>query len=77
MILIIFEFNIYEIGFNYFILLQDKNLSSGTFFLELLSAVEPRVVNWSLVTKGETGMLPFGVEIEASQTSDCTSLVLC
>ncbi|KAL3624616.1 Fimbrin-5 [Castilleja foliolosa] len=32
----------------------DKTLSSGTFFLELLSAVEPRVVNWSLVTKGET-----------------------
>jgi hypothetical protein len=24
------------------------------FFLELLSAVEPRVVNWSLVTNGET-----------------------
>ncbi|KAI3457756.1 hypothetical protein Pfo_014419 [Paulownia fortunei] len=32
---------------------KDKSLSSGTFFLELLSAVEPRVVNWSLVTKGE------------------------
>lgn len=33
---------------------KDKNLSNGIFFLELLSAVEPRVVNWSLVTKGET-----------------------
>lgn len=33
---------------------KDKNLSSGIFFLELLSAVEPRVVNWSLATKGET-----------------------
>ncbi|KAL5581734.1 hypothetical protein UlMin_014176 [Ulmus minor] len=33
---------------------RDKNLSTGIFFLELLSAVEPRVVNWSLVTKGET-----------------------
>ncbi|KAK4799878.1 hypothetical protein SAY86_025243 [Trapa natans] len=33
---------------------KDKNLSSGIFFLELLSAVESRVVNWSLVTKGET-----------------------
>ncbi|KAL3821630.1 hypothetical protein ACJIZ3_007535 [Penstemon smallii] len=33
---------------------KDKSLSSGIFFLELLSAVEPRVVNWSLVTKGET-----------------------
>ncbi|KAM7276727.1 hypothetical protein ACFE04_018593 [Oxalis oulophora] len=32
---------------------KDKNLSSGIFFLELLSAVEPRVVNWGLVTKGE------------------------
>ncbi|KAL6561181.1 Fimbrin-5 [Orobanche minor] len=33
---------------------KDKTLSSGSFFLELLSVVEPRVVNWSLVTKGET-----------------------
>ncbi|CAI9090126.1 OLC1v1024822C1 [Oldenlandia corymbosa var. corymbosa] len=32
---------------------KDKSLSNGKFFLELLSAVEPRVVNWSLVTKGE------------------------
>ncbi|KAL4185274.1 hypothetical protein AMTRI_Chr10g229900 [Amborella trichopoda] len=31
---------------------KDKNLSNGIFFLELLSAVEPRVVNWNLVTKG-------------------------
>ena len=35
--------------------LQDKSLSDGTFFLELLSAVNPRAVNWSLVTKGVTG----------------------
>ncbi|XP_015169174.1 fimbrin-5 [Solanum tuberosum] len=34
---------------------KDKSLSNGMFFLELLSAVEPRVVNWSVVTKGETG----------------------
>ncbi|KAL2474537.1 Fimbrin-5 [Abeliophyllum distichum] len=33
---------------------KDKSLSTGVFFLQLLSAVEPRVVNWSLVTKGET-----------------------
>ncbi|KAF2303805.1 hypothetical protein GH714_023501 [Hevea brasiliensis] len=33
---------------------KDKSLSTGIFFLELLSAVEPRVVNWNLVTKGET-----------------------
>ncbi|RRT58295.1 hypothetical protein B296_00046708 [Ensete ventricosum] len=33
---------------------KDKNLSSGLFFLQLLSAVQPRVVSWKLVTKGET-----------------------
>ncbi|CDP03964.1 unnamed protein product [Coffea canephora] len=33
---------------------KDKSLSDGTFFLELLSAVNPRAVNWSLVTKGGT-----------------------
>lgn len=36
---------------------QDKSLSDGIFFLELLSSVQPRVVNWSLVTKGQTGMI--------------------
>ncbi|XWS47148.1 hypothetical protein CRYUN_Cryun14cG0128400 [Craigia yunnanensis] len=35
---------------------KDKSLSDGTFFLELLSAVQPRSVNWSLVTKGVTGL---------------------
>nr|GMC88288.1 fimbrin-5-like [Ipomoea batatas] len=33
---------------------KDKSISKGTFFLELLSAVEPRLVNWSIVTRGET-----------------------
>ncbi|KAL9263075.1 Fimbrin-1-like protein [Drosera capensis] len=33
---------------------KDKSLGNGLFFLELLSAVEPRVVNWNLVTKGES-----------------------
>ncbi|XP_039040403.1 fimbrin-3-like [Hibiscus syriacus] len=33
---------------------KDRSLSSGLFFLELLSSVEPRVVNWNLVTKGES-----------------------
>lgn len=33
---------------------RDKSLCTGLFFLELLSSVEPRVVNWNLVTKGET-----------------------
>lgn len=33
---------------------KDKRLSNGLFFLELLSSVEPRVVNWNLVTKGES-----------------------
>uniref|UniRef100_A0ACD6AMY9 Uncharacterized protein n=1 Tax=Avena sativa TaxID=4498 RepID=A0ACD6AMY9_AVESA len=31
---------------------KDKNISSGIFFLELLSAVQPRVVNWKVVSKG-------------------------
>eukprot|EP00249_Psilotum_nudum_P023578 c28927_g1_i4 orf=363-2282(+) len=33
---------------------KDRSLSNGIFFLDLLGAVEPRVVNWSLITKGET-----------------------
>lgn len=33
---------------------RDRNLSNGFFFLELLSSVEPRVVNWNIVSKGET-----------------------
>lgn len=32
---------------------KDKNLSSGVFFLDLLGAVQPRVVNRKVVTKGE------------------------
>nr|GEV09712.1 fimbrin-1-like [Tanacetum cinerariifolium] len=32
---------------------KDKSLSNGIFFLELPTAMEPRVVNWNLVTKGE------------------------
>ncbi|XP_066319344.1 fimbrin-4-like [Miscanthus floridulus] len=32
---------------------KDKSLSNGLFFLELLSTVQPRVVNWKVVTKGE------------------------
>ncbi|XP_047322167.1 fimbrin-5-like [Impatiens glandulifera] len=32
---------------------KDKSLSNGIFFLELLTAVEPRVVNWTVITKGE------------------------
>lgn len=37
--------------------MQDKSLSTGLFFLDLLGAVEPRVVNWTLVTRGVTGDL--------------------
>ncbi|XP_042468770.1 fimbrin-1-like isoform X1 [Zingiber officinale] len=33
---------------------KDPSLANGMFFLELLSSVEPRVVNWNLVKKGET-----------------------
>ncbi|XP_078165809.1 fimbrin-4-like [Carex rostrata] len=32
---------------------KDRSIATGVFFLELLSAVEPRVVSWKLVTKGE------------------------
>ncbi|CAN8258149.1 unnamed protein product [Cochlearia groenlandica] len=41
-------------GTSHAVSFKDKNLSNGIFFLELLSAVETRVVDWSLVTKGET-----------------------
>lgn len=33
---------------------KDRSLSNGIFFLELLTAVEPRVIDWKLVTNGET-----------------------
>ncbi|KAJ7961672.1 putative Fimbrin [Quillaja saponaria] len=33
---------------------KDRSLSDGIFFLELLSSVQPRAVNWSVVTKGMT-----------------------
>ncbi|XWS39284.1 hypothetical protein CRYUN_Cryun18bG0038000 [Craigia yunnanensis] len=33
---------------------KDKSLCTGLFFLELLSDVEPRAINWNLVTKGES-----------------------
>uniref|UniRef100_A0A1D1Y208 Fimbrin-like protein 2 n=1 Tax=Anthurium amnicola TaxID=1678845 RepID=A0A1D1Y208_9ARAE len=32
---------------------KDKGLSNGIFFLDLLSAVAPRVVDWNLVRRGE------------------------
>ncbi|QCE11373.1 fimbrin-2-like [Vigna unguiculata] len=33
---------------------KDKSVTDGIFFLELLSSVQPRAVNWGLVTKGIT-----------------------
>ncbi|GJP36929.1 hypothetical protein CLOM_g21390 [Closterium sp. NIES-68] len=33
---------------------KDSSLSSGLFFLDLMFAVEPRVVNWEIVTRGAT-----------------------
>jgi hypothetical protein len=45
-------FNIYI----YIYIYQDKSIATGIFFLELLSAVERRVVNWKVVTKGEDGV---------------------
>ncbi|KAE8676295.1 Fimbrin-4 [Hibiscus syriacus] len=38
---------------------KDKSLLDGIFFLELLSAVQTRSVNWSLVTKGVTGICSY------------------
>ncbi|KAI5447457.1 hypothetical protein KIW84_015060 [Lathyrus oleraceus] len=34
----------------------DKSISDGIFFLELLSSVQPRAVNWGLITKELTGV---------------------
>lgn len=57
-------------------LLQDKTLSNGIFFLELLSAVEPRVVDWSVVTKGETGRSTFLILQVQDQMRNLLSLHL-
>lgn len=43
-------------------------MSSGLFFLDLLWAVEPRVVNWNLVTKGESGPLLSRTRLTSSQS---------
>lgn len=51
------ERGLFLICYSFDFFFQDKNLSDGIFFLELLSSVQPRVVNWSLVTKGVTGKL--------------------
>lgn len=32
----------------------DKKLSDGIFLIKLAASIEPRIVNWDLVTKGET-----------------------
>ncbi|KHG01553.1 Fimbrin-like protein 2 [Gossypium arboreum] len=48
---------------------KDKSLSSGIFFLELLSAVEPRVVNWGLVTKGETELINLALNLKSLMLS--------
>lgn len=53
-----------------FHLFQDKSLSDGIFFLELLSSVQPRVVNWSLVTKGVTGKNEVKVEFIMSSAKN-------
>lgn len=33
---------------------KDQSLKTGTFFLDLVNAIEPRAVNWELVTPGST-----------------------
>lgn len=32
---------------------RDKNLADGRFLIKLCASIEPRVVNWDLVTSGE------------------------
>ena len=32
---------------------RDQNLKTGVFLLELVSAIEPRAVDWSVVTPGD------------------------
>ena len=34
--------------------LKDQALSDGNFLIKLCAAVEPRVINWDIVMKGET-----------------------
>lgn len=34
--------------------LKDNALNNGVFLIKLCAAIEPRAVNWDLVTKGET-----------------------
>eukprot|EP00345_Euplotes_harpa_P012936 CAMPEP_0168352178 /NCGR_PEP_ID=MMETSP0213-20121227/22386_1 /TAXON_ID=151035 /ORGANISM="Euplotes harpa, Strain FSP1.4" /LENGTH=130 /DNA_ID=CAMNT_0008363319 /DNA_START=535 /DNA_END=923 /DNA_ORIENTATION=+ len=34
--------------------LKDSSLKTGRYFIELCAAIEPRAVNWDLVTSGET-----------------------
>jgi hypothetical protein len=33
---------------------RDKQLADGRFLIKLCASIEPRVVNWDLVTPGET-----------------------
>lgn len=33
---------------------KDKSLESGQYLIHMLAAIEPRAVNWDLVTAGET-----------------------
>ncbi|URD92445.1 Fimbrin-like protein [Musa troglodytarum] len=58
---------------------KDKSLSSGIFFLELLSAVGPRVVNWKLVTRGvndEEKMLNATYIISVARKLGCSVFLL-
>jgi len=34
--------------------LKDKTLGSGKFLMNLCAAIEPRSVNWDIMTEGET-----------------------
>jgi len=58
---------------------KDGSLASGVFLLDLLGAVEPRVMNWDLVTTGETEedqLLNAKYAISVARKLNCTIFLL-
>ncbi|WZZ39190.1 hypothetical protein YC2023_035449 [Brassica napus] len=55
---------------------KDKSLSSGLFFLDLLWAVEPRVVNWNLVTKEDEKRLNATYIVSVARKLGCSVFLL-
>jgi len=58
---------------------KDGSLSSGLFLLDLLGAVEPRIMNWELVTPGESDedkLLNAKYAISVARKLNCTIFLL-